>query len=547
MKIVLVALDGEVKRACDILGKHYPQASIENIPRKDFESASVASRLANLRSRRPDIFAVSNERLAWQRGQDAFLLFGALGGASRCVLLDAHGGFREMKRAGILANVPGRLAWEAALSAQTVARARKELKRLEAAIENSSHSNKHDKAVTEDPVDIVYLRATPGAGTQVGGASSHINGFVNAALNDGARIRFISNDEIAGLDQTRTPLQIIWPEPIGSTRAVFDLRNSLLFTRAAVREISQNPPDFIYQRYGRFGWAGVEASLTTGRPLFLEYNGSEVWVGQHWDKVGMLGLLGRCERLNLNAAAKIFVVSEVERHNLLHAGIADDKIVVNPNGVDVETFRPGIGGDEERNKLGISEDETLVGFIGTFGPWHGVLALAEAITLIPNDANIRFLLIGGGSLRGEVEALLRKAGATDRVIFAGTVAHDRVPVMLDACDVLVSPHVPLADGSPFFGSPTKLFEYMAMGKGIVASRLGQIGDVLQDEETALLVEPGDTKELSTAIQRLARSRELRERLGTAARNAAIARYTWSHNAARVLRAYKDWASSSTTK
>ena len=70
--------------------------------------------------------------------------------------------------------------------------------------------------------------------------------------------------------------------------------------------------------------------------------------------------------------------------------------------------------------------------------------------------------------------------------------------------------MPLEDGSEFFGSPTKLFEYMAMGKGIVASRLGQIGDVLSDEETALLIEPGNARQLADAILRLSDSRELRE-------------------------------------
>ncbi|HKQ52365.1 MAG TPA: glycosyltransferase, partial [Pyrinomonadaceae bacterium] len=99
----------------------------------------------------------------------------------------------------------------------------------------------------------------------------------------------------------------------------------------------------------------------------------------------------------------------------------------------------------------------------------------------------------------------------------------------------------LADGSEFFGSPTKLFEYMAMGKSIVASRLGQIGDVLAHEETALLVEPGDARQLSEAILRLVDAPELRERLGAAARREAVARHTWAHNARRVLDAYRSWA------
>jgi glycosyltransferase involved in cell wall biosynthesis len=537
VKIVLVALDGEVNRARKILQEHFPQASITNIPRSEFESASMTSRLSNLRAHHPDIFAVSNERLAWQRGQNAFLLFGAMAGASRSVLLDAHSGFREESRASILANAPPRLAWEAALSGVTLARARKELKRLEHAVEANRARPKPSSNRGASP-EIVYLRATPGAGTQVGGASSHINGFVDAALKQSARIRFISNDEIAGLDQTKTSLQIVWPEPVGSTRAIFDMHNNHVFSREAVKQIELDPPDFIYQRYGRFGWAGVQASLQTGRPLFLEYNGSEVWVGQHWDKVGMLGLLERYERLNLNAAARIFVVSEVERQNLLRAGIAEDKIVVNPNGVDTDKFKPGIGGTEERQRLGIAPDETLVGFVGTFGPWHGVMALAKAITLLPESARIKFLLIGGGTLKGEVERILNDAGVASRVIFAGVVEHERVPAMLDACDVLASPHVPLADGSAFFGSPTKLFEYMAMGKGIVASRLGQIGDVLEDEKNALLVEPGNAEELSRAIERLAGSRVLQEQLGAEARNTAMAKYTWGHNARRVLDAYR---------
>jgi len=541
VKIVLVALDGEVERARTILAGRYPQAEIENIPRKEFESQAVTARLAALRARRPDVFAVSTERLAWQRGQSAFLLFGAMAGARECVLLDAHKGFQREKRARILATMPARLTWEAALSTATLARARRELKRLERAIAENRQTARRTAATNHpDAPEIVYLRATPGAGTQIGGASSHINGFINAATKRGARIRFISNDEIAGLDHNRTPLKIIWPQPLGSTRAIFDLHNNLLFTKGAAQEITARAPDFIYQRYGRFSWAGVEACVRAGRPLFLEYNGSEVWVGQHWDKVGMLGLLERCERLNLRAAARIFVVSEVERRNLLRAGIAEEKIVVNPNGVDTEKFRPDIGGELERARLGLAPDETLVGFVGTFGPWHGVLALAEAITLIPPAARIKFLLVGGGSLKGEVERVLTEAGALERVIFAGVVEHERVPAMLDACDVLASPHVPLADGSEFFGSPTKLFEYMAMGKGIVASRLGQIGDVLADEETALLVEPGHVRQLSDAIQRLAASKELRQRLGAAARDAAIARHTWGHNAARVLDAYRAW-------
>lgn len=543
MKLVLLTLSGEAHNARDALIERYPKAEIEEMPRALIESGGITRRLSALRALRPDIFAVATERLAWQRGQNAFLLFGALAGARRTIILDAHGGWREERRTRSLLAAPTRLAREATISASVVMRASRQLRRLELAVKRGEHlkSRQLEKAAEEYATEVVYVRATPGPGTQLGGAASHINGFINAALNLGARLSLVSNDQIAGLDENRTPLKIVWPRPIGSTRAAFDIYNNLLFTHGAALMIESAKPDFIYQRYSRFSWAGVEASLRTGRPLFLEYNGSEVWIGRHWDRAQMLGLLERYERLNLTAAARIFVVSEVERRNLLRAGVEDEKIVVNPNGVDVERFQPGIGGERVRVELGIEPDETLVGFVGTFGPWHGVLALAEAIKLVPKSARVRFLLVGSGALRGEVERILREAGAEHRAILTGAVEHERVPALLDACDVLASPHVPLEDGSEFFGSPTKLFEYMAMGKGIVASRLGQIGDVLKDEETALLVEPGDARQLSEAIMRLTDSVQVREQLGAAARREAIARHTWTHNARRVLDAYQSWA------
>jgi glycosyltransferase involved in cell wall biosynthesis len=544
MRIILLVLSGDNGHVRTRLLEHYGrQAEVEEISRAEIESGGMAQHLSALRALRPDVFVVATERLAWQRGQNAFLLFGAMAGAQRTIIMDAHGGWREEGRARSLIVSAARLAREATISAKAMMRAARQLRRLELSVKHKENLKAHPKKKSpeRDVAEIVYMRATPGPGTQAGGAASHINGFINAALKLGAHISILSNDQIAGLDENRTPLKVIWPKPLGSTRAAFDIYNNLLFTHGAVREIESGQPDFIYQRYSRFSWAGVEASLRTGRPLFLEYNGSEVWVGRYWDRVGSLGLLERYERLNLKAAARIFVVSEVERRNLLRVGVEDEKIVVNPNGVDAERFQPNIGGDHVRDEFGIASDETLVGFVGTFGPWHGVLELAEAIKLMPEEARVRFLLVGSGVLRGEVERILREAKVERRAILTGAVEHERVPRLLDACDVLASPHVPLEDGSDFFGSPTKLFEYMAMGKGIVASRLGQIAEVLKDEETALLVEPGDASELKDAILRLTDSKQLREQLGAAARREAIARHTWTHNANRVLDAYRSWS------
>jgi glycosyltransferase involved in cell wall biosynthesis len=540
MRVILVVLSGDARRAQERLGDLFPAATIESIPRGDIENGNLTSRLRALRRHQPDVFAVATERLEWQRGQDLFMLFGALAGAREVLLIDAHGGVRRQdSRGSLLLKGMGRVARESIVSSGVIARARRELVELEQAIQNHKARAPVSKFTSSHP-RITYLRATPGPGTQAGGASSHIKGVIGGLVELGAKVELVSNDVLAGFDNSKVKLTLIKPEPLGATRAVFDLNNNEVFTSGALAVIQANPPDFIYQRYARFSWAGVLASLRTQCPLFLEYNGSEVWVGKHWDRVNMLDLLERYERLNLAAAARIFVVSEVERKNLEGVGISPEKIIVNPNGVDVKAFRPNIGGLEKRAELELRSDELLVGFVGTFGPWHGVLVLAEAIKLIPANVPVRFLLVGTGALHGEMKKLLASEEENGRVIFSGSVEHDEIPALLDACDVLVSPHVPLEGGAEFFGSPTKLFEYMAMGKAIVASRLGQIGEVLKHEETALLVSPGNGQELSAAIIRFAESRSLRETLGSAARSTAVANHTWTRNAQNILDAYERW-------
>jgi glycosyltransferase involved in cell wall biosynthesis len=94
--------------------------------------------------------------------------------------------------------------------------------------------------------------------------------------------------------------------------------------------------------------------------------------------------------------------------------------------------------------------------------------------------------------------------------------------------------VPNPDGTPFFGSPTKLFEYMAMGKGIVASDLDQVGDVLEHGRAAVMVVPGDADSLAGGLAALIDDPARRAELGREARRLAVERHTWSAHTARII-------------
>jgi glycosyltransferase involved in cell wall biosynthesis len=150
------------------------------------------------------------------------------------------------------------------------------------------------------------------------------------------------------------------------------------------------------------------------------------------------------------------------------------------------------------------------------------------------NPRVHFLFIGDGSTLPTVREIVRQSAVSKNVTFAGMVPQEEGPMWLGACDVLAAPHVPNPDGTPFFGSPTKLFEYMAMERGIVASRLDQIGKVLRHNETALLVKPGSVEDLADAILTLAANPALARRLGENARAEAIRQYTWTAHVQRII-------------
>jgi glycosyltransferase involved in cell wall biosynthesis len=311
------------------------------------------------------------------------------------------------------------------------------------------------------------------------------------------------------------------------------------FAYGVRQALGNKRPKAFYQRHRRFVFAGVLLSWWTGIPFILEFNSSEKWTAKHWDPARFVRWLGLGEDLALAAASVIIVVSEALRQELLERGVPENKLLVNPNAVDPARFKPNSGGAQLRSALGIGNAEVLVSFAGSFSYWHGVEILEKAIAVIlkdtqTEDIRIRFLLVGKGPLAAEMQLRLKNEVSSGSVIFTGLVPQDEVIRYLDASDILVSPHVPLPDGRPFFGSPTKLFEYMAMAKAIIASNLDQLASVIKDNETGMLVPPGDAPALAKAVCLLARTPALRERLGQNARAAAQRDHTWNRNAYNIL-------------
>lgn len=387
--------------------------------------------------------------------------------------------------------------------------------------------------------EIAYLFPYPRSRFEVGGAMSHVRGFLGGLKLAGAKCEIYSGRPLADEDfqESLVPLR---RRPFFFWEAR-SLAYNWRFARAVRACLKSRRPTAFYQRHGRFVVAGALLARKLKIPLVLEYNGSEVWVAENWDPVHFRKWLRLCEEYSLRSASLIVVVSEPLQQELAGRGIPAERILVNPNGVDPAMFHPGCGGTEARRELGLAPGDVVAVFVGTFSYWHGIEILQEAadrlLRMAETDASLRklrFLLVGDGPLRTEAAEKLKPWVAAGKVIFTGSVSHRRVPAYLDAADILLSPHIPFSDGSNFFGSPTKLFEYMAMGKAIVASNLGQIGALFSHGTTGWLVTPGSADELVTAIAYLLLHPEVRAKLGARVRQAVLEGHTWKLNAQRVL-------------
>jgi Glycosyl transferases group 1/Glycosyltransferase Family 4 len=384
------------------------------------------------------------------------------------------------------------------------------------------------------PTHLLYLRSQLWLGLDGGGSVAHTAGVVGGLEQAGVAVQVVSSDRLPGVvAATDLAPPEMWFD--GWLREVEDLAYNVAFLGAALKSARRRPPQAIYQRHTTFNCAGAVLSRVLRLPLVLEFNSSELWKGRYWGGLHLARAAALVERINLRAADRVVVVSRVLADYVRSTGVAEEKLLVNPNAVDPTRFRPDVDGSEIRQRLGLESSSIVVGFSGTFGNWHGIPALAEALARVCDArSNVRWLLIGDGPLRPLVDDAVHAHGLADRVSQPGLVPHADMPAYLAACDVLVSPHGRQADGGEFFGSPTKLFEYMAAGRPIVASAVGQIAEVLQHEQSALLVPPEDPGALSAAIVRLVDDACLRVRLGKAAREAAVERHTWRQNAERLL-------------
>jgi glycosyltransferase involved in cell wall biosynthesis len=408
-------------------------------------------------------------------------------------------------------------------------------------------SPSRQSVLSPDPQRVLYIKNNMWFGLRAGGSVGHVAGVVNGLVELGHEVTFFSPESPRCL----SPGVHIAAVPMFRNYAFPAEANLFRVQECAEREadsvVKAFRPTLVYQRQSLGDWTGVHVAERFGLPLIVEYNGSEVWVSKNWGAgLRHAQVMEQAEEAMLRRADLVFTISEPLRDELIDRGIPSERVAWYPNCVDPNKFDPqefdAAARRATRRKLGAGEDDFVLVFIGTFGPWHGAEVFAHAAARLAEDREwmrknrVRFAFIGDGKTRAECAGIIAKSPAASHAVFTGLVPQHEAPAFLHAADAFVSPHVPNADGSRFFGSPTKLFEYMAMERPIVASALDQIGEVLADGRTAIMVKPGDAAELAQGLRKAVEDRDLGRRLARAARTEALEKYTWTTHVQKILSA-----------
>lgn len=297
-----------------------------------------------------------------------------------------------------------------------------------------------------------------------------------------------------------------------------------------VSEILRRRADFIYERYCLFNASGVLASKLTGRPLVLEVN-SPFAIEQYQEReIRALRLAKTMERNICSAASAVVTVSGPLRRILIENGIAPSKVLLMPNGVNIDHLQSGADGSALRKALGL-ENKVVIGFAGWFRKWHGLEFLVETFAAERlAELGARLLLIGDGPAMAGLRKRAAELKVEDRIIFTGPVMHEEIPPYLKIIDIAVQP------AANEYCCPMKIIEYMGAAKAIVAPRQPNIEELLRDGHNALLFSPGEARELGQALTALVGNAARRAALGAAAFQEVLERgLLWRRNAERVMR------------
>jgi glycosyltransferase involved in cell wall biosynthesis len=276
-------------------------------------------------------------------------------------------------------------------------------------------------------------------------------------------------------------------------------------------------PHIVCTETAKAGFLGRLAGRLAGVPVIVHTFHGHVFHGYYGPVKNWL--MRRMERSLARITDRLVTVSEQVKRDLIAYGVAaEEKIAVIPLGFDLDPFlNSHILRGEFRREIGLSEEHKLVGIVGRLFPIKNhILFLESAARIAAHEPAARFVIVGDGVLRPGLERQTRETNIADRVLFTGW--RRDLPRIYADLDILVV-------SSDNEGTPVSAIEAMAAGCPVVATRVGGLPDLIDDQRTGGLVPSRDAKALASAVLHLLRSPGLTQALRRNAIEAVRQRFT----------------------
>ncbi len=367
------------------------------------------------------------------------------------------------------------------------------------------------------------------------GASVHIQEMVRAFTSFDCDLRILTARMGSNVSKDLAHLTEVIPGPDSLAGPSGRAGKEQLYVETAKRMEARLialhatwPFELIYERYSLWSAAGVRAARRLGIPCVVEVNAPLVVEQMAYRKLVQEQAARDIEAEVFADAEALIVVSKPLRDYVVAQGAARPRVHVAGNAVDGSRFHPDVASTAIR---GVPGNAFVTGFCGSLKHWHGVDVLMQAF----QDLKFRLpeahlLIVGDGPKRGWIEGFAQGAGLTDSVTMTGWQPHEALPGLIARMDVATAPYPP---NENHYFSPLKLFEYMAVGRPIVASRIGQTAEIIRHGETGLLVPPGDSDQLVEALMTLRSEPRTARQLAKAAAEEG-SKHDWKRNAKTVM-------------
>ena len=296
-----------------------------------------------------------------------------------------------------------------------------------------------------------------------------------------------------------------------------------------LRKVSRGSVDGVYERYAIFGVAGMLLARWWGVPFVLEVNYTSLSPLVRRRSRLMKPLARWCDGIVFRRATHLLAVSSYLKEELVNQfGVSPERVTVVPNAADPSVFDPAAARAVEPERS--MPAGPVIGFVGGFYKWHGLDLLVEAFMRIAKQfPSASLVLIGDGPMRETVATQASARGLPDRVIMPGRVPHAKLAPYVARFDVGVMPD------SNLYGSPMKVFEYMAMSVPVVVPNYAPLLDVVVDGVQGRVFERRDVDDLARCLSDMLADEARRKRMGTNARQAIVDTHNWMNNASVVAK------------